>query len=130
MRDVFLFSFHAVGPIVLILALGYFVRRVGPWKDDFYDALNKLCFHVFLPIQLFLSSYNIESICSLNMRAITYIVCSIPAAIAAFSSHPLSQRTPGSAPRWFRHAIARIWRRSDFRSPQRSAAQMRKALLR
>lgn len=82
MRDVFLFSFHAVGPIVLILALGYFVRRVGPWKDDFYDALNKLCFHVFLPIQLFLSSYNIESIRSLNMRAITYIVCSIPAAIA------------------------------------------------
>ena len=38
--------------ILLIILLGYIVRRIGHWSDDFYKQLNQLCFRLFLPLPL------------------------------------------------------------------------------
>ena len=52
-RETFFYTLHAILPILLTILLGYCVRRVGTWSDEFYRQLNSLCFRLFLPIQLF-----------------------------------------------------------------------------
>ena len=60
MLDIFLYAGRAIMPLLLMMALGCGLRRVGRWSDDFYRQLNGFCFHVLLPVQLFLNVYAIE----------------------------------------------------------------------
>lgn len=59
--DELIFSLNAVVPIVLLVALGYFLRRVGILGESVGRAINKLVFRAFLPVTLFLNVYEIES---------------------------------------------------------------------
>ena len=62
MLDIFLYAGRAIMPLLLMMALGCGLRRVGRWSDDFYRQLNGFCFHVLLPVQLFLNVYAIEDL--------------------------------------------------------------------
>ena len=77
MQETFQYTLQAILPILLTVLLGYVVRRLGPWKEDFYKQLNKLCFHLFLPIHLFCSVYSIQDLRAVNWKLIGYGFVSI-----------------------------------------------------
>ena len=56
-----IFSLEAVLPIVLLVALGYFLRRIGILNESIGRSINKLVFRAFLPVTLFLNVYKIDS---------------------------------------------------------------------
>ena len=72
--DSFLFAANAVAPIILMIALGYVLKRIGWMSVSFAAAANKLVFRVFLPAMLFLNVYNIENIAKLQFGYIGYAV--------------------------------------------------------
>ncbi len=53
----FIFVLNAVVPGFLLIASGYFVRRVG-WLDDVgTKQVNRLCFYLLLPLLMFKTAY-------------------------------------------------------------------------
>ena len=74
MFDVFVFSFNAVAPILLLVLLGLILKKAHFAGEDFFKKANSLVFKVFLPIMLFCNVYEIESLGSVNWRAAVYSV--------------------------------------------------------
>ncbi|MGN1341127.1 MAG: AEC family transporter [Oscillospiraceae bacterium] len=72
MIDAFVFAANAVLPIVLLIALGYLLKRIGMLQKPFLDAGNKLTFRVLLPALLFYNVYNIGSLRELEPSFILY----------------------------------------------------------
>lgn len=58
MLDNFLLSMNTVLPLFAVLLAGFFLRRPLHLEDDYLKKSNRLCFTVFLPLQLFLNVYN------------------------------------------------------------------------
>ncbi len=88
--DSFIYAISAVAPIVLMVAIGYFLKRIGMIPASFASAGNKLVFRVFMPVMLFLNIYRINSLAAMGFGFILYAVIalliifaiSIPASIA------------------------------------------------
>lgn len=96
MLGIFLYAGRAIMPLLLMMALGCGLRRVGRWSDDFYRQLNGFCFHVLLPVQLFLNVYAIEDLSVLNWRLLGFIVvCILGAAGLGVAAAPLFARDRG-----------------------------------
>ena len=96
MLDIFLYAGRAIMPLLLMMALGCGLRRAGRWSDDFYRQLNGFCFHVLLPVQLFLNVYAIEDLSVLNWRLLGFIVaCIVGAAGLGVAVAPLFARDRG-----------------------------------
>ena len=74
MLEILLYAGRAIMPLLLTMALGCWLRRSAHWSDDFYRQLNSFCFHVLLPVQLFLNVYAIEDLSVLNWRLLGFIV--------------------------------------------------------
>ena len=51
---------NAVLPVVLLILLGYWLRRIGFVSADFVKIGNKLVFNLFLPAMLFLNVYDLD----------------------------------------------------------------------
>ncbi len=83
----FVFALEAVLPIILMVALGYLIKRIGLVKQEYSKILNKLVFRVFLPVMLFLNVYNIKTFGGLNFGYIGYAVAA--AVIIFLVSIPL-----------------------------------------
>lgn len=77
MFDVFVFSFNAVAPILLLVLLGLILKKAHFAGEDFFKKANSLVFKVFLPIMLFCNVYEIESLGSVNWRAAVYSVFAV-----------------------------------------------------
>ncbi|HIR51529.1 MAG TPA: AEC family transporter [Candidatus Avoscillospira avicola] len=73
----FSYAFQAIAPILLLIALGMLVRRVGPWEGGFYRKLNALSFHLFLPVQLFLNVYAVADLADFNWAVMGYLIGSV-----------------------------------------------------
>ncbi len=73
----FLFAAGAVAPIVLTIALGYCLKRIGLMSMSFATAANKVVFRVFLPTMLFLNVYNLDSVGDISLSYIVYAVVSL-----------------------------------------------------
>ena len=73
---------NAVAPIVLLIALGYILRRIGFLDGDFLKVANKLVFHVCLPAMLFVNIYNINSISDVRWDVIGYCVIMVTVLFA------------------------------------------------
>jgi len=69
-----IFSLEAVLPIVILVALGYFLRRTGILSESVGRAINKLVFRAFLPVTLFLNIYRIESFSGFEFGYIFFCV--------------------------------------------------------
>ncbi len=65
---------NAVLPILLLILLGFFLKRRGFLSGDFLKTGNKLIFNVCLPVMLFVNVYNIESVDALRWDLIVYCV--------------------------------------------------------
>lgn len=78
----FLFALNAVSPIILTVAVGYFLKKIGLINSELAKGANKLVFKVFLPCLLFINVYNIESLSSVGYGYILYAVLSVLAIFA------------------------------------------------
>ena len=58
----FLFTCNAVFPIIIVIATGYFLKRIKLLPQSFFPMLNKLSFRCCLPCLLFYNVYNVENI--------------------------------------------------------------------
>ncbi len=80
MKDIFMFSFNAVMPILLLAVVGCFLRYIRFADDAFFKKANSMVFKVFLPVLLFRNVYSIESLSDIKWNVILYcvaIVCFI-----------------------------------------------------
>lgn len=72
--DSLIFAVGAVLPIILMVAIGYFLKRGKLLNETIAKALNRLVFHLFLPVMLFLNIYKIQSFSSVGLGYIGYAV--------------------------------------------------------
>lgn len=92
MADAFIFAANAVLPIIILILLGYLLKRAGMLTESFLDVGNRLTFRVLLPVMLFRNVYEIDSLGEINiafvlygMAAVAFIFLLAVAACCAFS---------------------------------------------
>ncbi len=69
-----IFAINAVMPIVIMVALGYILKKIGLMTPEFAKKANTLVFRVCLPAMLFLNVYEIDSLGSMKMNYAFYVV--------------------------------------------------------
>lgn len=74
--DAFRFAADAVLPILLIVVLGYFLKRIKLCNETFAKALNKICFKVFLPVMLAYNLYSGGGVKSSDMEIVVFVAVS------------------------------------------------------
>ncbi len=67
-----LFAINAVSPIIIMVVIGYFLKRIRFISTDFAKVANKLVFHLFLPAMLFLNVYKIDNIQNMDFSFVIY----------------------------------------------------------
>ncbi len=77
-----IFALNAVTPIVLLVVVGYCLKRSGYIKESFIKSANKLVFHFFLPAMLFLNIYKIEDFAHMELGYILYVAAALLAVFA------------------------------------------------
>lgn len=80
--DSLIFALEAVSPIVITVAIGYLIKRLGLLSVDMAKVINKLVFRLFLPVMLFLNVYKIESLADIETGYIFYAVIATVAIFA------------------------------------------------
>ena len=73
MKDL-LFAINAVLPIILMIIVGYFLKKIKLLEEDTAKKLNTLVFRVFLPIMLFLNVYKIQSFEEIDFTFVFYAI--------------------------------------------------------
>lgn len=74
----FVFALNAVLPIILTVAAGYIMKRLGFMNGEFCRKANRLVFHFFLPCLLFLNVYKMdgfEGVGGFVLYGIAALVC-------------------------------------------------------
>lgn len=78
MLDVFLTSINAVVPIILLILLGYLLKRFKFLNENFVKIGNKLVFRVCLPCMLFINIYDkMDSFADIRWDVVLYSVVAI-----------------------------------------------------
>lgn len=72
MLDTFLFACGAVLPIVLLIVLGYLLKRAHLLGEPLLSGLNRVCFRVLIPILLFRNIYGGNGITPEDVRAVLF----------------------------------------------------------
>lgn len=70
--EIFLFAFNAITPIVLLILLGFCLKRIGFVSDDFLQTANKFVFNVSLPVLLFFNVYNIGNLGEIQWSTVIF----------------------------------------------------------
>ncbi|MBQ9080863.1 MAG: AEC family transporter [Clostridia bacterium] len=73
----FLFSLNAVAPIIIMVAIGYLLKKLGIIPQGLVKGLNKIVFKILLPASLFLNIYKVEDVAVMNPGFILYAVVAI-----------------------------------------------------
>lgn len=71
---VFLTALNAVLPIILLILLGYLLKRKGFLGEEFLKTGNKLVFKICLPAMLFINVYDIDSFSAIQWDVVAYCV--------------------------------------------------------
>lgn len=69
-----IFAINAVLPIILMIIVGYFLKRIKLLEEDTAKKLNTLVFRVFLPVMLFLNVYKIQNFNDIDFLFIFYAI--------------------------------------------------------
>lgn len=69
----FLFACNVLLPIILVILVGYILKKIKLFDIPFFKTANKLCFRVCIPILLFKNVYDIKSLSNINWKFIGYI---------------------------------------------------------
>ena len=73
----FVFAANSVLPLIILILLGYLLKRIGFLGESFLNVGNKLVFKILLPALLFYNVYNIQSFEQINWSFVLYGVCAI-----------------------------------------------------
>ena len=76
MMESLVFAINAVLPLLLLVILGYFLRRIKLFSEDFIAKGNKFCFYVALPVLLFKNIYD-STFSNIDWRLILFVVVAI-----------------------------------------------------
>lgn len=68
---------NAIVPILLLIVLGYILKRIGFLNDNFLSTGNKLVFNVCLPAMLFVNIYDIAGFASIQWDVVIYSVLAV-----------------------------------------------------
>ncbi len=74
---ILLTAINAIIPILLMILLGYYLRRFGFLNENFIKIGNKLVFNICLPAMLFINIYDIEGFSAIQWDIVVYTVCTI-----------------------------------------------------
>ena len=72
--DSLIFALNAVTPIILVISVGYLLKKIGLITGDYAKKTNKLVFRCFLPIMLFMNLYKTTGINELRWDYIIFAV--------------------------------------------------------
>ncbi len=72
--DTLLFALNAVLPILLLIALGYILKRYRFFDEHFLALANKFVFSVALPVLLFYTIYTVEDVSLFDFSVVAYSV--------------------------------------------------------
>lgn len=75
--DIFLFSVNAVAPIVLLVVVGFFLKKIKLIDESFIDKGTKFVFSVALPASLFYNAYSSDIAESFNISLVIFSVASL-----------------------------------------------------
>lgn len=75
--DIFLTAINAVFPLVTLILVGYFLKRVGIIPPEFVRVGNKLNFTLLLPSTLLYNIYNIPSFSAINWPAAIFCIAGV-----------------------------------------------------
>lgn len=78
--DSLLFTVSAILPIILIVAVGYLLKRVGFVSPQTVTGGNKILFYGLLPALLFTNIYDISDLSEINLSFMVYAAACIVAA--------------------------------------------------
>lgn len=81
MKDL-LFTANAVLPIVIIIAIGYLLKRLKVLTPEFLSVGNKVVYRFLLPILLFYNIYNIEDFSVINWGFVLYGIVGVVVVFA------------------------------------------------
>lgn len=70
----FALAFSTVCPLFLMMVLGYLLRRIGMFTEDFLRQLNKVCFQVFLPMILFINVYDSDFSAAFQTQLVVFAI--------------------------------------------------------
>ncbi len=73
----FYFSFNCIAPILLLVFMGYFLKRKGVFTPDFLTTGNRFCFHYCISTMLFKTVYDLDGLRSVNWRLCIFIVAAL-----------------------------------------------------
>jgi len=74
---VFMTATNAVMPILLLILIGFTLRKIGWVSESFAKTGNKLVFNVFLPAMLFINVYDIDGISAIKWDVVLFVVAVI-----------------------------------------------------
>lgn len=69
-----LFAINAIAPIIIMVLIGYFLKKLKLINSDFAKTTNKLVFNIFMPVMLFLNIYNIDNLSTQDFTYMWYII--------------------------------------------------------
>jgi len=76
------FSFNAIAPLILIIALGFFLVRIRLIDDRFIATANKFCFNVAFPASLFSTITLIDLTSEINGQLFLFVIVAILAIVS------------------------------------------------
>ncbi|MBR4109922.1 MAG: AEC family transporter [Oscillospiraceae bacterium] len=68
---------NSILPILLLILLGYLLRRIGFLNENFVATGNKFVFNICLPIMLFVNVYDIESLKTIKVDVVIYTIFAV-----------------------------------------------------
>lgn len=74
MTDVFLFTLNSIMPVILLMALGYLLKRTNFFTPEFLKIGNKTVFYVCLPVMLYKNIADINDLSQIRMDVIGYVL--------------------------------------------------------
>ncbi len=74
---ILLTAVNSILPILLLILLGYILRKIGFLNDDFIKIGNKFVFNICLPVMLFVNVYDIESLSTIKIDIVVYTVFAV-----------------------------------------------------
>ena len=74
---IILFTINSILPLILLIVLGYVLKRIGFFTKEFLKIGNRLVFYVCLPVLLFKNIAEIESLSQIPFDVVLYILAII-----------------------------------------------------
>lgn len=74
---IFLFSFNALAPILILCFAGYYLKSRQVFQEDFFKKINRFAFRYCFPPLMFMNLYSFESVRKINVRLGAFLLISL-----------------------------------------------------